>query len=90
MRNRQTVFSAYPDEDTASMTSNIVISRSFSAYFWRFPLISAAKAEEESTFFGAFVRLKIGALQREESNFPAVAAAGTAAATELGNLIRRS
>jgi len=34
------------------MRSNIVISRSFSAYFWRFPLISVANAEEESAFFG--------------------------------------
>jgi len=32
--------------------SNIVISRIFSAYFWRLPLISAANAEEESAFFG--------------------------------------
>src|SRR2546426_10090587 len=31
---------------------NIVISRIFSAYFLRFPLISAANAEEESAFFG--------------------------------------
>src|SRR5437867_13457218 len=33
-------------------TPNIVISRIFSAYFLRFPLISAANAEEESAFFG--------------------------------------
>ena len=31
---------------------NIVISRIFSAYFLRLPLISAANAEEESAFFG--------------------------------------
>src|SRR5438128_10915456 len=31
---------------------NIVISRIFSAYFLRFPLISAANAEEESASFG--------------------------------------
>src|SRR5213596_3073490 len=33
------------------MRSNIVISRIFSAYFLRFPLISAANAEEESASF---------------------------------------
>src|SRR5882724_8429981 len=34
------------------MRSNIVISRSFSAYFLGLPLISAANAEGESAFFG--------------------------------------
>jgi len=34
------------------MRSNIVISRSFSAYFLGLPLISVANAEEESAFFG--------------------------------------
>ena len=34
------------------MRSNIVISRIFSAYFWRLPLISAANAEEAWAFFG--------------------------------------
>jgi len=34
------------------MSPNIVISRSFSAYFLRFPLISAANAEKASAFFG--------------------------------------
>src|SRR5205809_56913 len=33
------------------MRSNIVISRIFSAYFLRFPLISAANTEEESASF---------------------------------------
>jgi hypothetical protein len=33
-------------------SSNIVISRISSAYFLRFPLLSAANAEEESAFFG--------------------------------------
>jgi hypothetical protein len=31
---------------------NIVISRSFSAYFWRLPLISSANAEEQLAFSG--------------------------------------
>src|SRR6266571_4645760 len=31
---------------------NIVISRSFSAYFWRLPPISAGKAEKSSAYFG--------------------------------------
>src|SRR5207249_2436980 len=37
----------------SDVAPNIVISRIFSAYFLRFPLISAANAEEESAFFGA-------------------------------------
>src|SRR5437764_14361583 len=42
-------------KSVASIGPNIVISRIFSAYFLRFPLISAANAEREPAFFeGSF------------------------------------
>src|SRR6266403_3028680 len=59
-----------------SMRSNIVISRSFSAYFLRFPLISAANAEEESAFFGG----SCGQNRRFPKGRKAIFRLGTAAA----------
>jgi hypothetical protein len=50
-----------------TLESNIVISRILSAYFLRFPLISAANAEEESAFFGgSFSQNKYFAKGRKE------------------------
>src|SRR5438309_5432593 len=56
--------------------SNIVISRIFSAYFLRFPLISAANAEEESAFFGG----SFGQNRRFSKGRKAILRAGAAAA----------
>jgi hypothetical protein len=55
--------------------SNIVISRIFSAYSWRFPLISAANAEEESAFFGGSFGQNRCFSKGRKAIFPAVAAA---------------
>src|SRR5256885_16848679 len=55
---------------------NIVISRIFSAYFLRIPLISAANAEEESAFFGG----SCGQNRRLPKGRKAILRAGPAAA----------
>src|SRR5205807_6486794 len=57
-------------------TSNIVISRIFSAYFLRIPLISAANAEEESAFFGG----SFGQNRRFSKRRKAILRGGAAAA----------
>jgi hypothetical protein len=59
--------------------SNIVISRILSAYFLRFPLISAANAEEESAFFGdSFSENKYVAKGRKEISRASTAASEVA------------
>ena len=60
----------------ACARSNIVISRIFSAYFLRIPLISAANAEEESAFFGG----SFGQNRRSSKGRKAILRAGAAAA----------
>jgi hypothetical protein len=59
-------------EPRVGSTSNITISRNFSAYFQQFPLTSAANAEEQSAF-SEIRPAKIAAFANKEKQFPLAA-----------------